>query len=72
MKTKLTPYYITLVYDACLKSFWRKQALGMGPWIEVEYGLNLSDIDAYRAFSEARIPTCGSRPPRNARGSPAC
>src|SRR3989338_1465136 len=27
MKTKLTPYYITLVYDACLKSFWRKQAL---------------------------------------------
>jgi len=27
MKTKLTPYYIDLVYDACLKSFWRKQAL---------------------------------------------
>jgi hypothetical protein len=27
MKTKLTPYYIDLVYDACLKSFWRKIAL---------------------------------------------
>ena len=27
MKTKLTPYYIDLIYDACLKSFWRKQAL---------------------------------------------
>jgi hypothetical protein len=27
MKTKLTPYYVNLVYDACLKSFWRKKAL---------------------------------------------
>lgn len=27
MKTRLTPYYITLVYDACLNSFWRKKAL---------------------------------------------
>lgn len=27
MKTRLTPYYIELVYDACLKSFWRKKAL---------------------------------------------
>lgn len=27
MKTRLTPYYIDLVYDACLKSFWRKHAL---------------------------------------------
>jgi hypothetical protein len=27
MKTRLTPYYVTLVYDACLKSFWRKKAL---------------------------------------------
>lgn len=27
MKTRLTPYYISLVYDACLKSFWRKMAL---------------------------------------------
>lgn len=27
MKTRLTPYYIDLVYDACLKSFWRKKAL---------------------------------------------
>jgi len=27
MKTRLTPYYINLVYDACLKSFWRKNAL---------------------------------------------
>ncbi len=27
MKTRLTPYYIELVYDACLKSFWRKRAL---------------------------------------------
>ena len=27
MKTKLTPYYVNLVYDACLKSFWRKRAL---------------------------------------------
>jgi hypothetical protein len=27
MKTRLTPYYIDLIYDACLKSFWRKNAL---------------------------------------------
>jgi hypothetical protein len=27
MKTKLTPYYVNLVYDACLKSYWRKNAL---------------------------------------------
>lgn len=27
MKTRLTPYYINLVYDGCLKSFWRKKAL---------------------------------------------
>lgn len=27
MKTRLTPYFINLVYDACLKSFWRKKAL---------------------------------------------
>lgn len=27
MKTRLTPYYINLVYDACLKSFWRRKAL---------------------------------------------
>lgn len=27
MKTRLTPYYIELVYDTCLKSFWRKRAL---------------------------------------------
>lgn len=27
MKAKLTPYYIELIYDACLKSFWRKRAL---------------------------------------------
>jgi len=27
MKSKLTPYYIDLVYDAGLKSFWRKNAL---------------------------------------------
>ncbi len=27
MKSKLTPYYIDLVYDACLKSFWRKKTL---------------------------------------------
>lgn len=27
MKTRLTPYYVTLVYDARLKSFWRKKAL---------------------------------------------
>lgn len=27
MKTRLTPHYIDLVYDACLKSFWRKKAL---------------------------------------------
>lgn len=27
MKTRLTPYYITLTYDACLKSFWRRKAL---------------------------------------------
>jgi hypothetical protein len=27
MKSRLTPYYIELIYDACLKSFWRKRAL---------------------------------------------
>ncbi len=27
MKTHLTPYYVGLVYEACLKSFWRKKAL---------------------------------------------
>ena len=27
MKSRLTPYYIDLVYDACLKSFWRKKTL---------------------------------------------
>lgn len=27
MKAKLTPYYVDLIYDACLKSFWRKLAL---------------------------------------------
>ena len=27
MKTRLTPHYLSLVYDACLKSFWRKKAL---------------------------------------------
>lgn len=27
MKTRLTPHYIDLVHDACLKSFWRKRAL---------------------------------------------
>jgi hypothetical protein len=27
MKSRLTPYYIDLIYDACLKSFWRKNAL---------------------------------------------
>lgn len=25
MKVRFTPYYIDLVYDACLKSFWRKK-----------------------------------------------
>lgn len=27
MKTRLTPHYIDLVHDACLKSFWRKRSL---------------------------------------------
>ncbi len=27
MKTRLTPHYIALVYEACLKSFWRRKAL---------------------------------------------
>ncbi len=27
MKTRLTPHYIRLVYEACLKSFWRRNAL---------------------------------------------
>lgn len=27
MKIRLTPYYVTLVYEACLTSFWRKKAL---------------------------------------------
>ena len=27
MKTRLTPHYISLVYETCLKSFWRRKAL---------------------------------------------
>ena len=27
MKAKVTPHYIQLVFDACLKSFWRKRSL---------------------------------------------
>ena len=27
MKTRLTPHYISLVYEACLMSFWRRKAL---------------------------------------------
>lgn len=27
MKTRLTPHYVALVYEACLKSFWRKKSL---------------------------------------------
>ena len=27
MKTRLTPHYVSLVYEACLKSFWRRKAL---------------------------------------------
>ncbi len=27
MKFRLTPHYVDLIYDACLKSFWRKPAL---------------------------------------------
>lgn len=27
MKSRLTPYYLDLIYDTALKSFWRKQAL---------------------------------------------
>lgn len=27
MKTRLTPYYIDLVYDACYRSFWRRKTL---------------------------------------------
>ena len=27
MKSRLTPHYVDLIYDACLKSFWRKKAL---------------------------------------------
>jgi len=27
MISRITPYYIDLIYDACLKSFWRKKAL---------------------------------------------
>lgn len=27
MKSRLTPYFIELLYDAALKSFWRKAAL---------------------------------------------
>jgi Restriction endonuclease len=27
MKTRLTPHYISLLYECCLKSFWRKKAL---------------------------------------------
>lgn len=27
MKTRLTPHYIALVYEACLTSFWRRRAL---------------------------------------------
>ena len=27
MKTRLSPHYISLVYEVCLKSFWRKKSL---------------------------------------------
>lgn len=27
MKSRITPYYVDLIYDAALKSFWRKSAL---------------------------------------------
>ena len=27
MKTRLTPHYVSLVYEACLKSFWRRKTL---------------------------------------------
>ena len=27
MKTRLTPHYVSLVYESCLKSFWRRKAL---------------------------------------------
>ena len=27
MKTRLTPHYISLVYECCLRSFWRRKAL---------------------------------------------
>ena len=27
MKTRLTPHYISLLYEACLQSFWRRKAL---------------------------------------------
>lgn len=27
MKTRLTPYYLNLIYNACLHSFWRKKSL---------------------------------------------
>lgn len=27
MKTRFTPYLSSLIFDACLKSFWRKQTL---------------------------------------------
>jgi len=56
MKSRLTPYYIDLIYDACLKSFWRKNALAkflrqcsiaesfLGSWSHDESKRDLLDI----------------------------
>jgi len=63
MKVRLTPYYIDLVYEACLKSFWRKKTLArflrqcrvseafLGGWVPDESKRDLLD----RLF--AALPT---------------
>ncbi|MCY3965040.1 MAG: hypothetical protein OXG83_08380 [Acidobacteria bacterium] len=65
MKTRLTPHYISLVYEACLKSFWRRKALArflrqcgvsegfLGNWVDGESKRDLLD----RLFPE--LPKSG-------------
>lgn len=55
MKTTLTPHYVSLVYEACLKSFWRRKALAsflrqcgvsegfLGNWVDGESKRELLD-----------------------------
>lgn len=55
MKSRLTPYYVELIFEACLKSFWRKRSLAkflrqckisevfLGSWTQEESKRELLD-----------------------------